>query len=1805
MSPFLYFVSVPPESGRLYQGDYDAGLVLISILIAILAAYVALMVSRRLSGEPRAGIRRIWWAVGGIVMGAGVWSMHFIAMLAFHLPCATTYDPRITAASILPAMLASAYMVNLLARPKLGVTQLLFGGLIMGAGIGTMHYVGMTAYRIEGTLQYDLMLFCLSIVVAVVLATLALEVKFHLAIAMRGRWTDPNLLGGAVLMGLAISGMHYTAMEATYFVRGEELSTEALALSPEFMTGVILAVVGSLTVIALLALYLSQLDTHGLRLPWRFSLLTLVIWTSLSWMLAQEYSTRMTEITYAAEREVTVQLLARLGTDLSDRLHKLDNIAQLLAGLSEIQDFLSEQRDESKSTQQGGRLSQRDVNEWLAGATQGMSARFWLVNAHAVCEGGCRGVDASDSVAGQPYFEAALRGDMGHYYNSAGQNMVHAYPVIRGGHVLGAVLVNYRLAEFGKVLADTGAYLVDQSGQILVGSARSGSTCNGFDNQAMGKNETERRADSGQTHPISLSAYCQNPEWTDLYRIHGNDVPVIVQHQTLPGHGLTLYIRRAAPEIRRIAERQLGLFVMMALVGDMMILSLGLIALHLQTLRREKCAAQESQIRIAQALHELDRERDRLEKILEFVPMPLAYCEPDGTISHRSRTFIELFGYHADEIPDVDRWFELVYPDPSYRSEARQDWAARVAAARARGSVIEPMLYHITGRDGQIHECEIHGIVSASGGQLVTMLDLTQRLQIERRLQEKQARYRTLFENSHDAILLYSLRKHGFVDCNTQALALFGLNNKADLMNRPLSDLSSQLQADGRDSQPLFASRLRQALRGQRCHFEWLSRKADGTEFPVDVLLSRLDLDGATLIQATVRDIAEIKQAREKLEFLAHHDSLTGLPNRVLFAEHLEQGLMMARRNRRGVALLFIDLDQFKPVNDCHGHAVGDVLLRRVGERIQNGVRQSDMVGRIGGDEFMVLLNQVDNPMNAGHIAEKIRRSLASPFQVDNLSLLIGSSIGVALYPQHGRDAIELTRHADAAMYQAKQAGRNQVVFYRPDLISPETMRESSASQVERIEIFPWDDNFNTNLPEIDQQHHKLVEILNDLAMHVAFKPENTSELNAILDALVNYTQYHFRTEEAFWHRYLSGSEDEIRHLRGHQGFIEKVRRSRQAAERSHQYDAARELLAFLTRWLASHILEHDRQMALQVMAIEAGADLAEAKRQAEETLRGGDRQLTEIILAIYGTLTDNTLQLIREIADRQQAQQALRLANVAQQESLSRLQLLLESSQDGIIEMDNYGFVTGWNPQAERIFGYPKTYVMGRELAELIVPPAYREAHRKGVAKLKTTASSGLLGKRLEVVGLRADGTEFPLELTIAGLEWEGIPSYSAFVRDLTERKAAQSRIERLATHDSLTDLPNRHLLTERLLQALENSRRHRHGAILLLLDVDQFKAINDNLGHAAGDLLLQQIAQRLKEALSGVGMVARMGADEFAVLVEEPSMGVDHEALARQLLEATAKPYLLGDQESRFTACVGGVLFGNAGEEAETLLRRASIALYHAKADGRESCRFYTEGMEAIHVRGALLEADLRQALERGQFELYYQLQVDAQRRVVATEALLRWHHPERGIISPVEYIALAEQSGLIVPIGHWILDTACAQLARWRGSRRVTIGVNLSVRQFNAPNFVESLNETLQRHGVRPGELLLELTESLLLNASDETLLRMNALRDLGVSFAMDDFGTGYSSLAYLTQLPLNQLKIDQSFIYHIGQRRTDELIIKTIIGMASDMNLEVVAEGVETEAQFEFLNEAGCQLFQGYLFGRPMPVSEFEKTLDGIG
>jgi len=443
----------------------------------------------------------------------------------------------------------------------------------------------------------------------------------------------------------------------------------------------------------------------------------------------------------------------------------------------------------------------------------------------------------------------------------------------------------------------------------------------------------------------------------------------------------------------------------------------------------------------------------------------------------------------------------------------------------------------------------------------------------------------------------------------------------------------------------------------------------------------------------------------------------------------------------------------------------------------------------------------------------------------------------------------------------------------------------------------------------------------------------------------------------------------------------------------------------------------------------------------------------------------------------------------------------------------------------------------------------------------------------------------------------------------DISPRKQAEEKIHHLAFFDALTSLPNRRLLMDRMQAALAASNRNGHYGALLFIDLDKFKTINDVLGHGVGDRMLVEVAARILACVRDADTVARLGGDEFVVLMSD--LDTDAAAasqqtalIAEKIRLALGAPYQLGDGIHHSSPSIGASLFVGNNESADALLRQADMAMYKAKDAGRNTLRFFSPAMQLAVETRAALEADLRQALPRAELLLHYQIQVDAAGRVLGAECLLRWQHRVRGLVSPLQFIPIAEESTLILEIGDWVIERACLQLAAWRAAplfSHLTLAVNVSAQQFHQSDFVTRLAATLMRHNVHPGALKLELTESVVLGDVDDVVRKMHDLRALGVTLSLDDFGTGYSSLSYLKQLPLDQLKIDQSFVRDISTDPTDAVMVKTIIDLARNFRLHVIAEGVETDAQLAFLQHHGCPAYQGYLFSKPVTPDAFEAQV----
>jgi len=1158
---FQPFFASAPANNLLYEGFHDPVLVGFSVAVAILASFASLLVSQHVAHTNTSTARRSWVALGGLCLGFGIWAMHFIGMLAFNLPCTSSFDTTLTLLSTVPAILASVLAVNTISRAQLTRWQLLNGGLLIGAGVGTMHYAGMAAMRINGFIRYDAGLFFLSLVVAVVLAILALWIKLRLQTWSRQHPLQATAIT-AVVLGLAVSGMHYVAMLAAYFVRDDGLVLDA-GMAPSHLAVIVLLISGLIIVVTVFATFIELPSLLSLRRSLRVVSLLALAWVAISWLGADNYYSRLSGDYYQRQTEIAAQQIA----------HVSSNIEQSLAVL--------------------------------------------------------RGVPLV--LASDPQTINALR--------------------------------------------------------------------------RFGTSATPARG----PHAARQQAWSQDP-------------------------------------LLATSDRVLSL------------------------------------------------------------------------------------------------------------------WASQLGA-------------------------DVIWFMNAAG------------------------------------------------DC----VAASNAGTPDSLVGNNFADRDYFLQA-------------RKGQRGQQYAFGRVT-SAPGLYFSAPVFAAG-QFWGAVVVKRNV----------------AH------------FAGWTQQ-----------LSAFFTD-------------ANGVVIL--AGDKSR---------------EFQVLPNARIRQMSPELRLAQYRRS-----QFDTLRIEPWGKPG--LYPA------------------AVLLGNSE----HPWILSSKTLTDTT------------------------------------LSVHVA-QP---------LDVLVRHGT------EQLWSFFL---------------------------------------LAAAGSWLI----------------------------------------IAASVVVVY-------------LRESRQMQAEFRIAATAFE------------SQQGMLITDANQIILRVNQAFTDITGFSADEVVGKS-PKLLQSGQHDDAFYAGIwdSMAHTGAWQG------EVWSRRKSGEIFPEWLLITAVKDEagGITHYVGTIADITARKQAENEINNLAFYDPLTSLPNRRLLLDRLQQAISASARTGSFGALLFIDLDNFKDLNDSRGHHVGDLLLQQVASRLVTCTREGDTTARLGGDEFVVMLENMSADMqeaaDHARVVGEKILATLnQSYHLAQSAHHSTPSIGITLFSRHPGTIDDLLKRADLAMYQAKASGRNTLRFFDPEMQAVVANRAALEDDLRKAIRQQQFVLFYQAQVAIDGRLTGAEVLLRWQHPQRGLVSPAEFIALAEDCGLILPLGHWVLETACEQLASWASQEKMaqlTVSVNVSARQFRHPDFVDQVLAILDHTGAPAQRLKLELTESMLISDVEDIIAKMTALKAIGVGFAMDDFGTGYSSLSYLKRLPLDQLKIDQGFVRNILTDPNDAAIAKMVIALAESMSLSVIAEGVELEAQRDFLAQLGCHAYQGYLFGRPQPLDRFEEQV----
>jgi diguanylate cyclase (GGDEF)-like protein/PAS domain S-box-containing protein len=1156
----------PTDSSLLYTGHYDPVLVSLSVAVAIFASYASLLVSQHVASATVAASRRKWLAVGGLCMGLGIWAMHFVGMLAFNLPCTSSYDTNITLLSMIPSVLACTLALSVISRPTLSRVEFIKGSLLFGFGIGAMHYAGMAALRLEGLVRYDLTLFLLSLVVAVALAAMAIWLKFK-AQSWRSRWSGRAPIVSAIALGLAVSGMHYTAMAAAYFLREGDQSIVDSQIGATFLASTVLAATCVIIVVTIVATYVVRPKAFQVSYFYKVVGLLIVGWGVISWLGANYYVNGLIANVYRQEQQNAKKELDNLTGLIQESLERLQAIPQVFSSAEQIQralhafgpavgpSVLPLEARKQKWTQDH---ALRRLNRFLNIAAAKFQADvIWVLNAAGDCIASSNH-NQSDSFVGsnysaREYFKQARAGQMGQQYAvgliSKLPGLYYAYPVVQNGRFNGAVIVKSNVSDFHDWINQAQAFVTDANGVVILAADNKLQFRTLPGASALKMTEDQIRLQYGKTGfvPLSITEWGEK-QLASAVRIENGELPTILVSQGLAENLITVYLSRHLDGIVPLQTEKNWLFVLLFATGSMLILAIYARVLYVRDSRQI-----EGDLRIAATAFESQ----------EGMMIMDVNCD----VLRVNHAFTNVTGFSLEDV--VGRTPRLL---KSARHEA-SFYAAMWKSIRSTGSW-----------QGEI----------------------------------------------------WDQRKSGEV-----YPAWFSITAVKD-------------------------------KQGQTTHYV-----------------------------GSLADITRRKAAEVEIANLAFYDPLTHLPNRRLLLDRLHQALVTSARSERYGALLFIDLDNFKILNDTQGHDIGDLLLREVGARLITCVREVDTVARLGGDEFVVMLEDLDGA-------------------------------------------------AEEAAAQAKMVGQ------------------------------------------------KILSVLNQV---------------------------------------------------------------------------------------------------------------------------------------------------------------------------------------------------------------------------------------------------------------------------------------------------------------------------------------------------------------------------------------------------------------------------YQLAQYEHYSTPSIGITMFVDLDDTIDELLKRADLAMYQAKAAGRNTLRFFDPDMQAAINARADMESDLREALSANQFLLYYQAQVNAAGQPIGAEVLLRWQRSGNGLVSPANFIPLAESSGLIVPLGQWVLNTACRQLQTWSQNpetAHLTLAVNVSQRQFHHPDFVSQVMAALANSGTNPHLLKLELTESLLADDVDDTIAKMAELKAEGIGFSLDDFGTGYSSLSYLKRLPLDQLKIDQSFVRDVFTDANDAAIVRTVVALGKSLGLEVIAEGVETEAQHNFLRGLGCHVYQGYLFGRPVPIEEFllDSTTVGV-
>lgn len=753
------------------------------------------------------------------------------------------------------------------------------------------------------------------------------------------------------------------------------------------------------------------------------------------------------------------------------------------------------------------------------------------------------------------------------------------------------------------------------------------------------------------------------------------------------------------------------------------------------------------------------------------------------------------------------------------------------------------------------------------------------------------------------------------------------------------------------------------------------------------------------------------------------------------------------------------------------------------------------------------------------------------------------------------------------------------------------------------FEIFPWNENFNTGIEIVDQQHRQLVDILNRLAKQFVSGSFNHDGMVTILGELSDYAAYHFNTEEKIWRRHFHGHPMLSAHEQAHHDFFEKVRKI--SENRGQVENFIDDLFGFLTRWLAFHILDNDRRMAIATLAADAGQPLNQALEHADRTMAGSLSVVIQAVLDMYSELSANTIELIKERLTRQRIEEELKATQhaLAEQElaaSEQRYQILFDAIPDAVLVVDTETqALVDCNHAAETLTGRVREELLGFPALELH-PLEERAVHQAHLSHLATGAGCDHIDGTL----LQKSGQTREVEISVRGpFLRDQKPCLVGVFRDVTLLRQHHRELEYIAYHDKLTGLWNRNGIKQYLDQLLSGNTQDSAPLLLLHLDVDKFTEVNENLGVEAADRVLQDFARRLRCLLPAETQLCRIGGDEFLAVIPGWNTEQAIDPFIRQLLAQLGEPQQTGNNILALTASLGiNLCVSFAGLNAEAMLRQTAYALYQAKLRGFGHYTLFDASQEErIRGRNALI-ADVRRGLELNEFELFYQPKVKlSSGDIIGFEALIRWHHPEQGLLYPGSFMPVVEHDTIALEIGDWVARRALQFLESSRASNRPRrLSINLTALELQADDLGERWQARLREFPrVDPAWIQIEVLESNTMDNMEAALSNLTLLRQLGMSIAIDDFGTGQSSLAYLKKLPVDCLKLDQSFVRDMEDSTDDLAIVDAVVNISHAYGLQLVAEGVETEAQGRLLLDRGCKYAQGYYIARPMPGPDLDS------